>query len=163
MDRTVARVGEARPVSLVIFGTLTAFAALSGVYFEPGQWYQGLIKPGWTPADWLFPLLWSALYLAIAVAGWRVWRRTGPVSLSLVLWFAQLALNVAWSWLFFGLHLPLLAFVDIVLLLLFIVLFCVSAFSFDRVAALLLLPYGFWIAFVAALNFSVWKLNFGLI
>lgn len=164
MERIVAaREGEARPVSLVIFGMLTALAALAGAYVEPGQWYQGLIKPRWTPADWVFPLVGSALYLAIAVAGWRVWGRTRRVGLPLLLWFAQLALSATWSWLFFGVHLPLLAFVDLILLLALAIAFSLASFNTDRVASLLFLPYVLWLGFAAALNYSIWKLNFGLL
>jgi tryptophan-rich sensory protein len=149
-------------VSLVIFGALTALAALSGVYFEPGPWYQGLIKPDWTPANWVFPLVWSVLYVAIAVAGWLVWCRTRPISVSLVLWFVQLVLDAAWPWLFFGLHLPLLAFVDLVLLFLAVVAFSLASFNAARAASLLFLPYALWLGFAGVLNYWIWRLNLGL-
>lgn len=164
MDRTVAVAceGEARPASLVTFGALTALAALSGVYFEPGEWYQELIKPDWTPANWVFPLVWSVLYPAIAVAGWRVWCRTRPVSWSLALWCAQLALNAAWPWLFFGLHLPLLAFVDRILLLLVVVAFSLVSYRIDRAASLLFLPCALWLGCGGWLDYWIWRLNLGL-
>lgn len=164
MERTVAdpALGRKTLSSLLTFGVLAAVATFAGVYIEPGQWYRELIKPSWAPADWVFAFAAAALYLAIAVAGWRVWRRRG-LSVSLALWFAQLALNAAWSWLFFGLHLPLLAFVDAVLLLLVVVAFSLAALNTDRLASLLFLPYALWSGFAATLNYAVWRLNLGLI
>jgi translocator protein len=164
MEHVVAGSASRRKTlsSFLTFGMLAAAAAFAGVYLEPGQWYRELIKPDWAPLDWVFPFAASALSLAIAVAGWRVWLR-GGISLSLVLWFAQLALNAAWSWLFFGLHLPLLAFVDAVLLLLVVVAFSLTALNPDRIASLLFVPYALWSGFAAMLNYSIWRLNLGLI
>lgn len=163
MGRSVAAPDAVlRVTPLLVFGSLAALAAWSSVHFEPGQWYQELIKPDWTPADWLFALVWLVLDAVIALAGWRVWRRTGRVSLSLVLWCAQLALNTAWFWLFFGLHLPLLAFVDAVALLLVIAV-SLAIFSADRAASLLFLAYALWLGFVATLNYAIWQLNLGLL
>lgn len=164
MDRrVVASRREAGPTSLVIFGALTGLAALTGAYFDPGQWYRQLITPSWAPATSVFPLVWSALYVAIALAGWRVWRKERRISVSLVLWFMQLALNAAWSWFFFGLHLPLLAFVDLLLLLLAVAAFALVSYRRDRIASLLFLPYAVWLVFAGAVNYAIWKLNLGLL
>lgn len=149
--------------SLLTFAVLVTVTALSGSYFEPGEWYRGLIKPPWTPSDRVFPPVWTVLYAAIAIAGWRVWRAAPRISLALLLWLMQLAFNAAWSWLFFGLHVPLLAFLDIVLLLLTVLGFILAAFRLSRIAAVLFVFYALWVAFAAALNYSLWKLNLGLI
>lgn len=163
MDRIVVAEAERGAASLAIFGALTALTALSSTYFDPGQWYRGLIKPNWTPSEWTFLWVWSAVYVAIAIAGWRVWRRSRPLSLSLVLWFVQLVLNAAWSWLFFGLHLPLLALLDLILLLLAVAVFSLVSYRIDRTASLLFLPYALWLGFAGALNYWIWKLNLGLL
>ena len=83
-----------------------------------GTWYQTLAKPSWTPPDWVFGPVWTALYFMMAVAAWLVWRRQRLAAARAALgWFGlQLALNVGWSALFFGLRSPGLAFLDIVLL-----------------------------------------------
>ena len=79
------------------------------------NWYAGLAKPSWTPPGWVFGPVWSVLYLSMAVAAWLVWRR-GNAVVPMTLFGIQLVFNAAWSWLFFGLHSPGAAFVDIVLL-----------------------------------------------
>ena len=104
--------------------------------------------------------MWTVLYVAVAIAGWLVWRRRGGrLRAPVLLWFAQLGLNAAWSWLFFGLHLPFAAFVDIVLLLLVIVAFLITAFRYSTVAVSLFVPYAAWVAYAAAINYGVWRLN----
>jgi translocator protein len=101
------------------------------------------------------------LYIMIAVAGWRVWvRRDAPwARTALAVWAVQLVLNAVWSWLFFGLHMMLLALADIALLLATIIGFIVVTWRHDRVAAGLFVPYFAWVAFATALNASLWWLN----
>ena len=105
-------------------GLVLALALCIGVglfasLFRPGDWYQALAKPPWTPPDWLFAPVWAVLYVAMGVAAWRVWRARGFATArgALSLFAAQLALNAAWSWLFFGEHLLLAGLVDLLLLL----------------------------------------------
>lgn len=148
---------------VVLIGFVAICFAISavGALFRPGEWYQHLAKPPWRPPNWIFPPVWTMLYLTIAVAGWLTWRKVG-FSTSVVTWalfLIQLLLNAAWTPLFFGLHRPDLAFFDIVLLWLSI-LGMISVFSsISMGAALLLLPYFLWVTFAAALNFSIWRLN----
>ncbi|MDJ0958714.1 MAG: TspO/MBR family protein, partial [Arenicellales bacterium] len=100
---------------LIGFVLLVSAVAATGAMFKPGAWYEALAKPAWTPPNWLFPVAWTLLYLMIAVAGWLVWRAVGfsGAGTAFALYFLQLLLNAAWSWLFFGLHRMDLAFVDI--------------------------------------------------
>jgi tryptophan-rich sensory protein len=146
--------------SLGVFVVLVAAAAFVGSRFEPGGWYAGLRKPPLTPPDAVFPVVWSLLYLGIAVAGWLVWRAAGPAARgSLALWGAQLVLNAAWSALFFGAHRPGLALVELAALL---VLVAATTLAFRRVrplAAALLLPYAAWVGFAGYLNGGIWYLN----
>ena len=126
-----------------------------------GGWYQTLAKPSWNPPSWLFGPVWSALYLMMAVAAWLVWRAHGWSAARTALnWFGiQLALNVTWSFLFFGMQRPGLAFAEIIALWL-----CISATTLafrekSVTAALLLVPYLAWTSFAVLLNFAIWRMN----
>ena len=142
--------------SLLVFLALVAAAAITGAQFEPGEWYEQLEKPAWTPPNWLFGPVWSALYIAIAVAGWRVWRLARPRWTPAVwLWCTQLVLNVLWSWLFFSLHRPLLALLDLLLLATSIAGFVVLAHAHSRLASWLFAPYLLWVLFAGALNLAI--------
>ena len=142
----------------LVFAGLCFVAALSGALFKPGAWHAALAKPSWHPPNWLFGPAWGVLYLMIATAGWMVWNAAGW-STALAAWGAQLVLNAAWSWLFFGLRRPDLAFAEVLLLWLSIAA-CVVLFApISTTAALLMLPYLAWVAFASALNFAMWRLN----
>lgn len=146
--------------SLLVFVALVAAAAAVGGRFLPGAWYASLAKPSWTPPNWLFGPVWTLLYLGIAVAGWMIWRRNGSrAGPSLALWGAQLVLNAAWSWLFFGQQRPGIALAEILVLLACIVAFVVVTWADSKTAALLFVPYALWVAFATALNHAIWRLN----
>jgi benzodiazapine receptor len=146
-------------LSLVVFLAIVFLVGFFGSRFEPGAWYAGIDKAPWTPPNWLFGPVWTLLYIAIAVAGWKVWRRAGRVDAALGLWIAQLVLNAAWSWLFFGRHALGLALVDIVALLALIAAFVVVTWRLVPSAARLFLPYGGWVAYAATLNAWAWLKN----
>jgi tryptophan-rich sensory protein len=147
--------------SLLGFAAACFLVAMTGSYFRPGDWYEGLKKPTWRPPNRLFAPVWTVLYLMIAVSGWLVWREAGfaGAALPLAVYAVQLVLNAAWTPLFFGLRRPDLGFVDIVLVWLSIVATIVLFMPIHVGAALLLLPYLGWVTFAAALNFAVWRLN----
>ncbi len=141
---------------------LLCFAAASlGGVFMPGEWYATLSKPSWNPPGWVFGPVWTALYTMMGIAAWLVWRRGGfsaqrrPLGLFLV----QLALNAAWTPLFFGLHWTGVAFADIVLLWLALAATIAACHPVNRAAAWLLAPYLMWVSFAALLNFTLWRLN----
>jgi translocator protein len=123
--------------------------------------YQSLQRPGWSPPAWVFGPVWTLLYTLMAVAAWLVWKRGGwrAQRTPLTLYVVQLALNAAWTPIFFGAHRIGLAAVEIVVLWLAIVL-TLSAFArASRGAAWLLAPYLAWVSFAAALNFALWQMN----
>jgi benzodiazapine receptor len=141
---------------------LLCFAAAAfGGLFMPGEWYASLQKPAWNPPGWVFGPVWSALYTMMAVAAWLVWRRGGFVAQRrpLTLFLLQLALNAAWTPLFFGLHWPGVAFAEMVLLWLAIAATLLAFRPVSRIASWLLAPYLAWVSFAAALNFTYWLLN----
>jgi translocator protein len=146
--------------SLLLFLALVAGTAVLGGQFGAGQWYADLSKPGWTPPNWLFPPVWTVLYIMIGVAGWLVWTTPHESrTLLLALWSAQLLLNAAWSYIFFGRHEIALGLIDILALLAFIAAFIVIAWPVNRAAAWLFIPYLLWVSYASALNGSIWLKN----
>ncbi|APW60438.1 TspO/MBR family protein [Paludisphaera borealis] len=126
-------------------------------------WYAGLRKPPWIPPSSLFGPVWTVLYLLMSLAAWLVWRHRNThredVQTALGCFVFQLALNAAWSWLFFGLHQTGLAFAEILSLWLVIAATILSFFKISRGAALLLVPYLLWVSFAAVLNGAIHRLN----
>ncbi len=124
-------------------------------------WYRALAKPAFNPPDWVFAPVWTALYLMMAVAAWRVWRRSAADgrARALALFGLQLALNLLWSCLFFGLMAVGAALGDIVLLWVVIVATAAAFGRIDRAAGWLMVPYAVWVLFAAALNAAIWWLN----
>jgi tryptophan-rich sensory protein len=127
----------------------------------PGEWYENLQKPAFTPADWLFGPVWTALYVCMGLAAWLVWRKrlTSHVSVALALFVLQLLLNAAWSPIFFGCRNPALAFAEIVALWIAIVATASSFFRISRPAGWLMVPYLVWVTFAAVLNGFIWRMN----
>ena len=124
-------------------------------------WYPGLAKPPFNPPNWVFAPVWTTLYVLIAVAGWRVWRHRGfsGARAEFTAYAAQLALNLAWSFIFFGQHMIGVAAVEIGVLLAAIAVNAMLFWRIDRPAGWLLAPYGVWVAFASLLNFALWRLN----
>lgn len=152
-----------RPIlGLVLWLAVTFAVSAFGALFTPGGggggWYATLPKPAWTPPGWVFGPVWTLLYILIAVAAWLVWRARGSLRAAappLAVWAAQLLLNGLWSLLFFGLHLVVPAFVEILLLWLAILATVIAFWRVRPLAGALLLPYLAWVAFAAALNGAI--------
>lgn len=123
------------------------------------DWYPTLVKPSWNPPNWIFGPVWTALYLMMAVAAWLVWRSDGNIRGAMILFFSQLALNFAWSFLFFGARSPWLGLMDIAMLWLALVITVIAFFQKSAAAGLLMLPYLVWVSFAAILNLAIWRLN----
>lgn len=148
-------------LGLFIWLALCFGAAALGSFFTPGEWYASLNKPAWNPPGWVFGPVWTALYAMMAVAAWLVWKRGGfaarPVPLTLFL--GQLALNAAWTPLFFGLQRPDLAFAVVLTLWVAIVATLAAFRPVSRPAAWLLAPYLAWVSFASVLNGVLWRMN----
>jgi benzodiazapine receptor len=126
-----------------------------------GQWYQDLAKPAWTPPDWVFGPVWTAIYLMMAVAVWLVWRKQGlsAARWPLGLFLTQLVLNTLWSVVFFGLRRPDLAAAEIVVLWVAIQAMVLAFWRRSAAAGWLLVPYLAWVTFAAGLNFQIARMN----
>lgn len=147
-------------VALLVFSLLVGAVSFVGnLATSSGMaWFEGLDKPSFQPPDAVFGPVWAGLYLLIIAAGWLVWREVG-VSAVLVPWVVQLALNLGWSVVFFGLESPGWAVAEIALLLAAIVWTIVSFWPVHRLAALLLVPYLGWVGFATALTVAIASLN----
>src|SRR4051812_42862498 len=131
-------------------------------YPNLAPWYAGLVKPSFNPPNWVFGPVWTTLYLMMAFAVWRILRLPEAPANSrwaLGLFFALLALNAAWSWMFFAAHNPLLGLINIVPQILVILATIVAFYRIDRMAGWCLVPLAAWVSFATALNFAIWKLN----
>jgi benzodiazapine receptor len=130
-------------------------------YPNLAPWYAALAKPSFNPPNWIFAPVWSALYLLTAFALWRVLRlRPSPERrVALLLFFIQLALNAAWSWMFFAAHSPLLGLIDIIPQWLAILATVFAFARLDRKAAWCLVPLAAWVGYAAVLNAMIWWLN----
>ena len=146
---------------LAAFVIVTFAVAAFGSQFQPGDWYAALNKPTWTPPGWIFPPVWTMLYLAMAVAAWLVWRTGGwrDNRWALSFFALQLAINGLWSWLFFGRQAIGAALIDIAVLLAVVVITAVLFWKKRQTAGWLLVPYLLWLSFASALNFQIWRLN----
>lgn len=130
---------------------------------EIDAWYRTLERPWFTPPDAVFGPVWTTLYVLMGVAAWLVWRVEGfrGAAYPLGLFAAQLALNVAWSFIFFAVHQLGWALAEVVVLWLAIAATTVAFFRRSRLAAWLMTPYLAWVAYAAALNFALWRMNPG--
>lgn len=148
---------------IVLLIVCFAAAGIGGAVTTPkiGGWYATLTKPTWNPPSWIFGPVWTALYLAMAVAAWLVWRQNGwsGAKTPLILFGVQLGLNTLWSCLFFGLENPGLAFGEVLLLWIAIAGTMLTFWQRSRAAGLLFVPYLAWVTFAAVLNFTIWRLN----
>ena len=165
-----SRSGAPAHTILALIGLLLlcyAVAGLGAVSTAPAipTWYAALTKPGFNPPNSIFAPVWTALYGLMAIAAWLVWRTssTGPHAAArlsgLVLFFVQLVLNALWTPVFFSLHRLLPALIVILCLWIAILLTTLRFWKVDRFAGLLMLPYLAWVAFAAALNYQIYRLN----
>ena len=137
-------------VAVSVLGGLATAAAIPG-------WYATLAKPSWTPPNWVFGPAWSTLYVLMAVAAWLVWRRRRRVEVrgALLAWWVQLALNLLWTMLFFGLRQPVWGLIEIVALWIAIAITIALFHRVRPLAALLLVPYIAWVSFAISLNAGI--------
>lgn len=143
---------------------VAAASALGQIATAPAltTWYPALLKPAFTPPNWLFPVAWTALYALMAFAFWRIRRlpaATEGRSVAVALFCGQLALNASWSWAFFGARNPAAGLAVILVLDVLVAATALRFWRLDRAASLALVPYLGWILFATALNGAIVWLN----
>ena len=146
------------------FALATVVAMLGALITDLGPWYANLRMPPWKPPDALFGPAWTLIFAAAALAGALGWQAMPQraARITLCLFFgANALLNVLWSTLFFRLHRPDWALLEVVLLWLSILVLMLALRRVSRRAALLLLPYLVWVSYAACLNLAVVRLNVG--
>lgn len=146
-------------VSLLVCYGVSAIGALASIQAQ--SFYGQLAQPVWAPPPWLFGPVWTVLYGLMALAVWIIWLNppSPERKKALILFAIQLVLNGLWSWLFFTWRLGLVAFIEIVLLGVCILLTFLAFKKIKPLAAGLLFPYLLWVSFATCLNFSLWQRN----
>ncbi|MBD0724222.1 sensory protein TspO [Flavobacterium sp. L1I52] len=150
---------------LTVVVTCLAVGYFSGIVTRSAivDWYPTLIKPSFNPPNWVFAPVWTLLYIMMGVAAGLVWNRIDfekeIVKKALIVFAIQLALNALWSYLFFGLHNPMLAGLEIILLWLIIYETYLQFSKINKISGYLFIPYLTWVSFAAVLNASIWWLN----
>lgn len=149
---------------LVLFILFSQAAGAVGVIFTFDAiptWYAALQKPFFGPPNWVFGPVWTLLYTMMGIAAFLVWReRQKPGAKQVLgLYGIHLILNALWSVLFFGLRNPGMALMEIIVLAAIILVLLIQFARYNKVAAVLMVPYLAWVCFAAALNTAIWFLN----
>ncbi|MFH0831697.1 MAG: TspO/MBR family protein [archaeon] len=136
------------------FSAVIIAAFIGSMFTDTGSWYESR-KSALTPPDFVFPVVWTSLFVLIALSIYFSWvhakkRQKNGIAL---LFGINLVLNMLWSVLFFGLKNPLAAFIELILLWFSILAMIFATWKIDRKAALLLVPYLLWVSFAGILNF----------
>ena len=149
----------------VVLMTCLVVGYLSGMVTRESitTWYPTLVKPIFNPPNWVFAPVWTILYIMMGFAGGLIWTKLEAdidnVKRAFKFFILQLALNALWSFIFFFLHNPLLALIEIILLWLMIFETYKQFKKIDKLASQLLIPYLIWVSFAMLLNASIWWLN----
>ena len=142
----------------LLVGSTSAFFTVTGV----DSWYQTINKPSWNPPNYIFGPVWTTLYVLMGVSLFLIWKSGTNASTkrrAVILFVIQLVLNFFWSFIFFNQQLPGVAFAEIIVMWLFILLTIFAFARIDKTAAWLLIPYISWVSFAAILNYTIWQLN----
>lgn len=149
---------------LVVSVIICQLAGIIGsVFTTPAipEWYASLEKPSFAPPDWIFSPVWIFLFFLMGISLYLIWRAfpKKKAKTALFFFFIQLGLNILWSVIFFGLKSPMIAFFELILLWLAILLTIIKSIKVSKAAGYLLVPYILWVSFAAVLNFFLWRLN----
>ncbi len=177
-----------KAIKLLVSIIICELAGVIGSFYTASEiqgWYAGLKKPFFNPPNWIFGPVWSILFLLMGIALYLVWEKNFVIKnfvgsafdeswnkvsgkfwsgswqkLNIILIFsAQLVLNILWSLIFFGSHNPAAAFFELLMLWVAIVYTIVNFYRVSKVASYLLIPYILWVTFAGILNLSIWILN----
>jgi len=153
----------ARLIPILIAGTLALITAIvGGTITVLDSWYYGLRQPDWAPPGYMFGIIWTVVFALIALAGVFAWEKAQTkrdIEITIGLFALNGFLNLAWSFIFFRLQRPDLAFYELILLWLSILALILFCGRFSKITSLLLMPYLIWVTIAGALNFQVVQLN----
>jgi len=147
-----------RPRVLVVCLIIVIIVAFIGSIFSSptvnSQWYNS-IKPSITPPNYVFPVVWSLLFFMIALSMYFAWIKADKRQKREIMFIFGLnfLLNILWSILFFGMKNPMLAYFDLIILWLSIILMITATYKIDRRSAYLLMPYLLWVSFAGLINY----------
>ena len=149
-------------LSLIILAIATYSASFIGgiatyTYKEP--WYSTLTKPSFNPPDWVFGPIWTILYLFMTIAIWSAWHKNIKNVDLIYLYFIHLFFNTTWSIIFFVFQNILLALINLVVLILFIVLLTYKYKDISKLSFYLMIPYFIWCCYALMLNTTLLYLN----
>lgn len=150
-------------IKLIVSIVICQLAGIMGSFFTSDSvktWYPTLIKPSFNPPNGVFAPVWTTLFLLMGISLYLIWTsKSKKKKLPLTFFGIQLGLNILWSILFFGLKMPLFAFIEIIILWTFILLTIISFYKISKASAYLLIPYLLWVSFAVVLNFALFYLN----
>ena len=152
-------------LKLIISILICQLAGFIGSIFTSStvsNWYLTLSKPSFNPPSWVFSPVWITLFLLMGISLYLVWIKDinkKIVRIALTFFGIQLILNILWSVFFFGLKSPLLAFIEIIILWIFILITIIKFYRVSKTAAYLLIPYILWVGFAAVLNLLIVLIN----
>lgn len=149
-----------RPVITILICQMAGI--IGSVFTMPSipTWYASLNKPWFSPPNWLFGPVWITLFTLMGISLYLIWNKgLKNVKIPLIIFGVQLILNTIWSFLFFGLKSPFIAFIEIIILWISIALTIISFYRVSKKAGLILLPYIIWVSIATALNYYIWILN----
>jgi tryptophan-rich sensory protein len=155
--RKIIRLSVSILIPLLI-GFTSSFFTVTGV----GSWYKTINLPSWNPPSWVFGPVWTTLYILMGISFYLIWISNADQRLkkiAVALFFIQLVLNFFWSFIFFNLHSPGLAFAEILILWAAIFFTIIVFAGISKKAAWLLVPYIGWVSFASVLNYTIWMLN----
>ncbi len=137
---------------------------IGSVFTAPSipTWYVGIVNPALNPPAWVFGPVWTTLFALMGIAAFLVWKKgldRKDVKIAIGIFIGQLLLNTLWSIVFFGLHSPGGALIEIIFLWFAILATIITFAKISKAAAWLLAPYILWVSFAMYLNFSIWALN----
>ena len=144
---------------LIVF----SFGLIGSLFTSPNivNWYAFINKPSFSPPNWLFAPVWTLLYILMGISAFLIWQKRDNLQTKPALTFygLQLILNALWSIIFFGMHNPGLALLEIIILWLFILITLIKFYKINKTAGLLFIPYLLWVSFASILNYAIWMIN----
>ncbi len=149
-------------LGLIIFCQMVGVVGSYFTFASIPTWYAGLVKPSFSPPNYLFGPVWTVLYTLMGISVYRILelskkKKGRDTALNLFWW--QLFFNFIWTPVFFGAR-NLFGGLIIISVLVVLLVRTIKVFSkLDKLSAYLLIPYLFWVSFATVLNFSIWFLN----